>query len=141
MTASGSAGKRCPLCLAFLEIRDPDRPGAVFKFASHTPEACSVWTLQRINVLEQLSAKGAIDAEHTKRNLDELARWIGTLTDILESGRAWLVERRKRQDDLERLRGVLKTGEREHPLWASESAVAEAIGKAIEISDTTARLR
>lgn len=110
--------KRCPLCLAILAIPalNPARHGSLL--FDHTAESCERATLQRIVALEGVLA--------------QLARWLGPMHDIAAVGERWLAHRKKRMEDIERLRGVLGTQEREHPLWQAERELAEVVRVIVE---------
>lgn len=126
--------KRCPLCLAILEMsRVVDGSPVVMRFDGHAPAACEASTLQRIRVLEELNRKDARDLAHCESVINDLGQWVGVSAGILAAGRRWLEHRSKRAADIARLRGAFGTQDRatQHPLWASEEELAKAITEAI----------
>lgn len=124
--------KRCPLCLAILAIPalNPARHGSLL--FDHTAESCERATLQRIVALEQVNARDGGQLRQQEGVLAQLARWLGPMHDIAAVGERWLAHRKKRMEDIERLRGVLGTQEREHPLWQAERELAEVVRVIVE---------
>lgn len=135
VTTTPVARKRCPLCLAILEISHVDQ-GQIVKhaFDGHTPEACAASTEQRIKVLEQIHIQDARQLEIHTDALNDLGSLLGPAVTIVNAGRRWLALRVQRAADLARLRGAFGTIDRanHHPLWQAEEEVAGAITDAID---------
>lgn len=129
--------RRCPLCLAILEIVHTSEGGMVSRVSSdrHTPEACRESTLQRIKVLEEVHQRDARELETQSGLINDLGEWIGLAGEILDAGKKWLPHREKRAEDVARLRSVVPTGVRRtmHPLFEAEEQVAQAIAKALAV--------
>lgn len=136
MTTTPVSRKRCPLCLAILELVHV-QGGAVatMRFGEHTPEGCAASTLQRIKVLEEMHHRDARDLEQQSAAINDLGQILGAIAPIVDVGRRWLIHRTKRAADLTRLRNAFGTEDRaaHNPLWQAEGEVAEAIKNAIEL--------
>lgn len=136
MTTTPVSRKRCPLCLAILELTHVSGGAiATVRFDQHTPDRCEASTLQRIKVLEEMHLRDARDLEAQSAVIDNLGLLVGACSAIVNAGRKWLVLRGKRASDLVRLRNAFGTQDRANcnPLWASEEEVAEAVKSAIEL--------
>lgn len=136
--------KRCPLCLAMLEISHVHQ-GEVIKaqFSElHTAERCAQSTLARIKALEELHHRDVHQLDDLSATVGELGSWLGPCSMIVSVGRRWLELRAKRAADLERLRNAFGTADRanHNPLWAAESEVAEAVQFAISAAEKRGRV-
>lgn len=127
--------KQCALCCQITEISHVDLDGKVttVKFDLHTEETCRSSTLQRIKVLEELHIRDRRDIDHQTGVIQDLGLLIGSLSSVVSAGRRWIEHRRKRAEDLVRLRNTFGTQDRaiQHPLWQAEEDVAAAIDQAI----------
>lgn len=135
VTTTPLTRKRCPLCLAILELTHiADGQPVTVKFDRHTPESCEASTMQRIKVLEELHFRDSRDLELQSGVINDLGLMIGPCSAIVDAGRRWLVHRGRRAGDLARLRNAFGTQDRENhnPLWQAEEEVAAAIQSAID---------
>jgi hypothetical protein len=136
MTTTPVTRKRCPLCLAILELSYVAGGAiATVRFEQHTPEKCEASTLQRIKVLEEIHLRDVRELESQSHAINDLGQMIGACSGIVNAGRKWLVHRAKRAVDLERLRNAFGTQDRANcnPLWDAEAEVALAIEIAIQL--------
>jgi hypothetical protein len=128
--------KRCPLCLAILEMRAVGESGqvATVKLDGHTPVTCEASTLSRIKVLEEMHQRDARDLEHQAGVIAQLGAMIGSLSGVVTIGRRWLALRAQRVADIARIRGAFGTADRasQHPLWEAEADLATAVNVVIE---------
>lgn len=125
---------RCDLCGTALETRvDGEHGPTRFAFTSHTPEFCRKATLARLHAMQAVGLEYAHRAETDRQALEELGRWIGCLTGIVDSGSKWLDLRAQRQSSRDKIRESIgaETKVFEHPLWEAEQEVAAAIQQAI----------
>lgn len=136
MTTTPVSRKRCPLCLAILELTHV-QGGAVatMKFQEHTAEKCEASTLQRIKVLEEMHHRDSYNLEQQSAAINDLGQVLGAIAPIVDAGRRWLIHRTKRAADPARLRNAFGTEDKvaNNPLWEAEGQVAEAIKNAIEL--------
>lgn len=135
VTTTPVSRRRCPLCLAILSVEGVSRDGEVVRmeFDGHTPETCTVTTLQRIKVLEESALRDGRELSSQSKVIDDLGEWVGVASGILAAGRRWLGHRGKRMEDISRLRSAFGTQDRSNnnPLWAAEQEVADAIAAAV----------
>lgn len=135
LTTTPISRKRCPLCLAILEIKHVvDGEVSTTTFNGHTSDACTEATLQRIKVLEELHTRDAHALAALNRAVNDLGEALGHWVPLIDAGRRWLAHRAKRKEDLARLRGAMGTSDRmsQHPLWEAEEETASALQKTID---------